>query len=508
MWPSTVLTLALLLLASCSSVSSRFFAEHHRDVHQREALERLREVTFVVPEKLLHQAVKLDIQGRNWPELVQKLYKDPNSTVKIVILGGSVSVGYKKSNTSYPEEFVSWLQQLYPSATFQLTNLARRATAATFAALCLAQHVPEDADLIIVEYSVNGYIFDGACQWFTSSQVAGYETLLRKVITKSPNAAFISLGAFQWTSTDGSRTAYHDTGEDQQSVVAKRYSVPFMSVRDALYDAMWDPSNPHGINTSQILGDHVHVTDHGANLYASILAWGFRHQVTRILLHAASSGHDHDHWLNQAGQRMPEGARTLLQLASGGGYQDAPLHQVGAWLPAPINPETAQEHWNTFCASGKAMKGHAADNKGWKFVDEGNSACLACHKYGYATWDAGASITFKVDSAVLSEEDKASKTTVQLAISYLRSYEDMGVARLECVSGCTCKAQDLDGNQSKKTSEMVTERYTISDHPECLVRLTVLDRTNSGKHKFRVSSVAVHKQDTIMSTMYAPRHEG
>lgn len=64
---------------------------------------------------------------------------------------------YRMSNTSYPEQFVLWLQQAFPGVRFELVNLARRATAATFAALCLVQDLPPDADLVLIEYSVNGY---------------------------------------------------------------------------------------------------------------------------------------------------------------------------------------------------------------------------------------------------------------------------------------------------------------------------------------------------------------
>jgi hypothetical protein len=38
--------------------------------------------------------------------------------------------------------------------------------------------MPSDADLVIVEYSINGY--GGQCQCFTAPQNAGYETLVRK----------------------------------------------------------------------------------------------------------------------------------------------------------------------------------------------------------------------------------------------------------------------------------------------------------------------------------------
>jgi hypothetical protein len=86
----------------------------------------------------------LVLQGRNWARLVKKLSTE-GSTVNIVAFGGSVTVGYRLSNTSYPEEFVDWLSQTFPGVKFNLINLARRATAATFAALCLVQDMPEDA---------------------------------------------------------------------------------------------------------------------------------------------------------------------------------------------------------------------------------------------------------------------------------------------------------------------------------------------------------------------------
>jgi hypothetical protein len=473
------LLLALLLaMANCGIATPRSMHARHRDNHQHIAAMRLREARLPGPEKLLPHAAKFDIQGRNWPQLVHKLHQQPNSTITIVTLGGSVTVGYTKSNTSYPEEFMAWLQQLYPAATFQLHNLARRATAATFAALCVVQDVPQDADLIVVEYSVNGY--GGQCQCFTSPQVAGYETLLRKLITKAPQAALLGFASFMWKTQDQKRAPYYETGEDQQAVVARRYGVPFMSVRDALYDAMWDPSNPHGVKMSEILVDIVHPGDHGAKVYASFLAWALRHQAMRLMLPGVAATEQGHHRHSITGQQR---------------------------LPPPIKPEAAQEHWTTFCADGLKLKEHVVANKGWNWVDEGSNTCGGCHKYGYATWDVGASITFAVNSALLSEADKKSNGTVKLAVSYLRSYSDMGVVRLECVSGCKCSPLDMDAKNVKPTSELHTQRTTISDHPRCLLKLTVLDKTSTGKHKFRVSSLAVHKQDKILSSSYAPVYD-
>lgn len=61
--------------------------------------------------------------------------------------------------------------------------------------------------------------------------------------------------------------------------------VPMMSVRDAMYDAMFDDNNFYGINRSKILVDIVHVGDYGASMYASFLSWALRHHMTRSMLH-------------------------------------------------------------------------------------------------------------------------------------------------------------------------------------------------------------------------------
>lgn len=107
-------------------------------------------------EHVIRQGHKHEVEGRNWARLTQKLATG-SSPIKIVAFGGSVTVGYRMSNTSYPDQFVGWLQAAFPAVEFELVNLARRATAATYAALCLVQDLPSDADLVLIEYSVNGF---------------------------------------------------------------------------------------------------------------------------------------------------------------------------------------------------------------------------------------------------------------------------------------------------------------------------------------------------------------
>eukprot|EP00878_Enallax_costatus_P008946 GHUV01009354.1.p1 GENE.GHUV01009354.1~~GHUV01009354.1.p1 ORF type:complete len:410 (+),score=40.39 GHUV01009354.1:593-1822(+) len=350
--------LGLTLFCTCSLLrqasGAKFVANpaSRLSQDQRKFIDRLWKPDLALSDSLIRQGYKHEIEGRNWARLAEKLQQE-GSNVTIVAFGGSVTVGYRLSNTSYPEEFVAWLQGVFPKVNFKLISLARRATAATFAALCLVQEMPTDADLVLIEYSINGY--GGQCQCFTSPQTAGYETLIRKIIRRAPTAAMLGFATFMWLDKENKPGKYYETGEDQHGVVCRRYGVPMMSVRDAMYDEMFEPHNSYGVDRSKILVDIVHVGDYGAKVYASFLAWALRHQVTRNLLH-------------HHGRRAALSAQQTPQ------------------MPNPLNPEAAQEDWPTFCAEGLGVQKHVADNQGWQWVDEGTNAC-AGESWGRAGFD-------------------------------------------------------------------------------------------------------------------------
>jgi hypothetical protein len=113
-------------------------ASGNYDGRHRALLERLTSLRLPLSEHVIAQGYKFEPVPRQWARLTQKL-TTPGSKVKIATFGGSVSVGYRLSKTSYPEQLVEWLQEAFPGVEFELVNLARRATAATFAALCLVQ---------------------------------------------------------------------------------------------------------------------------------------------------------------------------------------------------------------------------------------------------------------------------------------------------------------------------------------------------------------------------------
>ena len=57
-----------------------------------------------------------------------------------------------------------------------------------------------------------------------------------------------------------------------------------------------------------------------------------------------------------------------------------------------------------------------------------------------------------------------------------------------CVRGCECTESTLDGHWTVQTSQNNGHYITVTPHPECVLRVTVLDETTSGERKVRTSN--------------------
>ncbi len=123
------------------------------------------------------------------------------------------------------------------------------------------------------------------------------------------------------------------------------------------------------------------------------------------------------------------------------------------------------------------------------------------------TRNQGASLEVRVNSDVLTQADTAAGAKVMAALTFLKSYSDVGSVRVECVAGCTCTAKTFDARNSRPTSELHTERMEVGPAAECVLRFTILPDTSTGGHKFRLASVAVHKADKVLSYAYGPVYD-
>lgn len=93
------------------------------------------------------------------------------------------------------------------------------------------------------------------------------------------------------------------------------------------------------------------------------------------------------------------------------------------------------------------------------------------------------------------EAAKATDTQSQILIGHLASYEGMGRAKVQCISGCTCEANVLDGWWERHASLQVMHTIRVSEHPKCRVKVTVLEESSGeGKaagHKVKLTAALV-----------------
>eukprot|EP00798_Chlamydomonas_sp_ICE-L_P023363 gene23363-30624_t len=138
---------------------------------------------------------------------------------------------------------------------------------------------------------------------------------------------------------------------------------------------------------------------------------------------------------------------------------------VLAPLPAPMLPMNYQSEEET-C--------HPDGNAGYRAMGE-----LAAQ----VVLDAAASLKSKP----LTAEEEAD------------SYEHMGMATVNCVSGCTCEELLIDANTQDQSSQLRMQTHKVSQSEECEISLTVVEATNDplGGHKFKVGGIMVAEDLTM-----------
>ena len=89
-----------------------------------------------------------------------------------------------------------------------------------------------------------------------------------------------------------------------------------------------------------------------------------------------------------------------------------------------------------------------------------------------------------------------------IAVEFLASYEHMGVAKVECIKGCTCKATIIDALWERKSSERASQHMHVSAADNCVVRATLLNATTSREHKFKLIGIRVGEEHKHTADVY------
>lgn len=197
---------------------------------------------------------------------------------------------------------------------------------------------------------------------------------------------------------------------------------------------------------------------------------------------------------SRAGARLMGDALIMLlqQAVARFGSANATARADAFTLPTePLVPGSWSER-SPMCTEAKDLTIIISD--GWEFVafedvlDHASNTMHRVDKPGLLATRAGATVKLLVNTRFMRTNESAPAT---LRLGFLRSYEHMGAARVECLHHCACAAATLQAHHESPTSVMADASLNVTQARHCTLQLTVVDATESGEHKFKLLTLLV-----------------
>lgn len=416
--------------------------------------------------------------------------------IKAYTLGGSVTRGLGASapNASYPARFFQFVNSSFPHSDHVFSNKGIGGTSSGIFAACAEQMVAPDADLVFVEFTYNDHENP-----YDSPVRRGFEQLLRKLLALPGQPAVVMVHYYSWWFTYGDgldRGLYYYPGADQMSVFADYYDFPVVNMRAAVWRLM--QAGAPGFKADRVLGKDIK-----SPLGAPIPQ--------------ASPGTEQDYFYadrmhpSDRGHKMVAEAmagallRALGETAAGvepGVRQGDPTVDG---LPPPMIPNNPDLP-TTLCAMQEDFKPIVKMAQGFEWRPERpNATSFVEQKWGWTGLHAGDWAELEVDTrADASGSGKGAGGDASIWLTYLRSYQNMGRARVECLFGCTCKATHIDASWARRESLQQIHSFKVSQHPQCRIRATILSGETGSKMSLQALMVT---QFPIRLHVYAKQVE-
>ena len=338
--------------------------------------------------------------------------------------------------------------------------------------------------------------------------------------------------------------------QDMLEQLARYYDLPSVSLRDVIWHAMKANTTFGGLRLHQLYYDRIHPSNYGH----SILAHGLIHLLRRANLMLEIDG-------------LPPTRDPLLTARDAGPHAAAAGascldNQSSRQLPPPMLPNVAgASHRRLEChdAASMAKLVQRASCAGWEHVVERSPSGVP--KPGWVATKPGASCTFAYAVAGGSKGGEPARaadagwasdggpelssaanapaaagsagggpSSNRIGIGYLKSYEHMGVVRVDCVDACQCSPVEIDAHTAERISPLDLIYFSAQLRPpqptgqrdasalistraneltdgasglsapapaHCGIRLTLLNKTSSGEHKFKLTALFLNKHSDL-----------
>ncbi|KAI7846460.1 hypothetical protein COHA_000070 [Chlorella ohadii] len=376
--------------------------------------------------------------------------------VSVSMLGGSVTAGQGAMHGGpYVARWFNWLKEISEAeglpANHTLKNPAFGGSTSAIFTVCVNDMVQEDADLVVVEFSLNDD--PGSSGKYKENALRlSMERLMRKLLALPNKPAVVVLNHYGWLvcRQPGSNLAsYACSAENDFNVLGQYYGLPSLSIRAAAYHLM-----AQNVSGYQAYGPY---RDHGKDANESDLYY-------------FDEVHPQDrtgHWA------LADLLVTLTQETS-----------VGlAARPLGVDDEEIAH---------RAFEKVVVQQQGFEWKNERPKAEFANQKWGWIATVPGSWAELEVDTTTGMQGDLAAEQN-DVMLTHLISYEHMGKAKVECISGCTCEPTEFNGHVQDKVSLTALHRFPASQSEKCRIRVTVLNETASpdGEHKVKLVGVMV-----------------
>ncbi|KAL4421052.1 hypothetical protein ABPG77_007527 [Micractinium sp. CCAP 211/92] len=420
--------------------------------------------------------------------------------IKIFTLGGSVTKGQGASSpeAAYPSRLFEFISANFPHEGHQLINKGVGATSSGIFAACAEQMVSDDADLVIVELTINEH----PDEEYTGKQRQGYEQLLRKLLKLPSRPAVIQVHHYAWWRAEGDGADaglfYFPAAEAQLTVMSQYYDIPALSLRSAVFPLL--QAGVPGFKADKVLNqnqvtmsgrpipvaapeerdayfyyDRSHPADGGHRVIAELIA--------SLLMRAV----EREEGVSCAPSRWAQ-QRTQPELRE---------------LPPPMVPGNADAP-TTLCAMQEDFRGVVVESEGFEYrAERPNEATFVGQKWGWTADTPGAWAELEFDSRRDATREASHGNWASVYLSHLKSYEGMGTARVACVSGCHCQKTILDGTWEQQATLMQIHGFKVTQHAQCRVRVTVSKKPGTVPqegHKVTLMAIMVSHYPLRMDT--------
>lgn len=431
--------------------------------------------------------------GRRIRNVASKLMA--GQPIQVYTLGASVTrgLGATRPEHNYANRFFSIINATFPHKDHVFANKGIGGTSSGIFTACAEQMVPPEADLVVVEFTYN----EPEDEPFDSPPRRGFEELLRKLLRLRNGPAVLLLHHYAWWYTYGDGVKYglyYRPGEAQLSTFGNYYDLPTVSMRNVLWPLMragiegFKPDKlENGLGHTSPLNIKIPGAEQGRE-------WEYYY-------------HDRTHPADRGHQMMAEALAGPLQraveeeaAAAAGQLRHSTRRQderLEGMLPPMVPGNT--ESPTTVCAMQEDFQPMVGAHKGFQWRPERpNATSFVEQKWGWTGMAVGdwaeLQLDTRADGKGVKEDKDGKKVKANIWLSYLRSYEHMGVARVECRSGCSCDSSRLDGTWERQVSLQQIHMFKASQHAKCVIRVTIVDErgeVESDGHKITLMAVMV-----------------